>query len=548
MRRWAEKRPSDAVPAHRPGVTINRRDLVAIPVPDAKLLWRHQHVREMERVDGGHPRRTTNVRIAITVDGVDAGETWSCGLEFDYANEESLYCRPLGISGAVPERGAVPPQALRVRTAYLPPMSGLAAREVRLDQGAIQVAIGEGRTADVLRNLCYQVRQGPEGAARWGELAGHMRRLFGVGLAEPTYVPHRGEITMGYAEPAEYPASSIYDLSSAGRGLQQTLLLLAYLYASPGSVLLLDEPDAHLEILRQQQMYQVVAEVARGQGSQVVAASHSEVILTEAAGRDTVIAFVGAPHRIGDRGTQVAKALRQIGFDQYYLAETVGWVLYLEGSTDLAVLRALARRLEHPAARHLERPFVRYVENQPQKAREHFHGLREAKPDVLGLGIFDHGTPDLQAAGPLQELAWARREIENYIARPEALLAYARTAAQEPSPLFEQAAVEVMRSCIERLVPPIALADPADDWWLRTKMSDDFLDRLFALFFARLHMPNLMRKNEYYQLADHLAPAAVDADVRAKLDAIVATAERAAPAAETDPPPKRGRRRPSGGV
>ena len=47
------------------------------------------------------------------------------------------------------------------------------------------------------------------------------------------------------------------DLSSAGRGLQQTLLLLAYMYSNPGAVLLLDEPDAHLEILRQRQIYGV---------------------------------------------------------------------------------------------------------------------------------------------------------------------------------------------------------------------------------------------------------------------------------------------------
>ena len=45
------------------------------------------------------------------------------------------------------------------------------------------------------------------------------------------------------------------DLVSSGRGLQQTLLLLAHLYTHPKSVLLFDEPDAHLEILRQREIY-----------------------------------------------------------------------------------------------------------------------------------------------------------------------------------------------------------------------------------------------------------------------------------------------------
>lgn len=116
--------------------------------------------------------------------------------------------------------------------------------------------------------------------------------------------------------------------------------MLAHLYANPGTVLLLDEPDAHLEILRQRQIYQLISDVAGKNDSQLIIASHSEVVLNEAADRDIVIAFVGKPHRIDDRGSQVLKALKEIGFDQYYLAEQKGWVLYLEGSTDLAILRA----------------------------------------------------------------------------------------------------------------------------------------------------------------------------------------------------------------
>jgi ABC-type nitrate/sulfonate/bicarbonate transport system ATPase subunit len=152
--------------------------------------------------------------------------------------------------------------------------------------------------------------------------------------------------------------------------LQQTLLLLAHLYANPGAVLLLDEPDAHLEILRQRQTYSLLIQVAEQQGSQIIAASHSEVVLNEAADRDVVIAFVGKPHRIDDRGSQVLKALRDIGFDHYYQAQETGWVLYLENSTDLAILQAFARSLGHAAAGYLEGPFVKYIEtNLPERAR-----------------------------------------------------------------------------------------------------------------------------------------------------------------------------------
>lgn len=56
------------------------------------------------------------------------------------------------------------------------------------------------------------------------------------------------------------------------------------------------------------------AEVARSDGNQFIAATHSEVLLDEAAGQDLMIAFVGAPHRVGDWGAERVKSLREIGF------------------------------------------------------------------------------------------------------------------------------------------------------------------------------------------------------------------------------------------
>lgn len=44
VKRWLEKR-AGRVTEKRAGVAINRRDIVAIPVPAANLLWRDLHVR-----------------------------------------------------------------------------------------------------------------------------------------------------------------------------------------------------------------------------------------------------------------------------------------------------------------------------------------------------------------------------------------------------------------------------------------------------------------------------------------------------------------------
>ncbi len=528
VKRWNEKRSGTTASRIRSGVTINRRDLTAIPHPAASLLWHDLRVRDVRSVDGS--RRTDNVRIDIVVEGIDAGKAWTCGLEFDFANSESIYCRPLRLEkGRQPKRMLVPHEAGQVRIAFLPPMSGLASTETRLDQGAVSVRIGEGRTAEVLRNLCFRVlEKSPE---RWRSLNERIKELFAVELEEPRYVEERGEITMGYRE-----RGHALDLSSSGRGLQQTLLIVAYMYANPGAVVLLDEPDAHLEILRQRQTYRLISEVAFENGNQIVAASHSEVLLNEAAGRDLVIAFVGRPHRIGGQDNEVLKALAEIGFEQYYQAEQTGWVLYLEGSNDLAILHAFARRLgRNDAVQALERPFVCYVGNNTHQARRHFHGLREAQPDLTGVAIFDRIDKKVQGDPHLPLLQWQRREIENYFCSEATLEAYARATAidSDPMPLFAPSEIETrvaaMREAILEVSGALEVLGKGSPWSPDIKASDDFLTPLFKAYFARLGLPNIMSKGSFHQLVNCVPPDEIDVEVSEKLDAIVEAANSAKP-------------------
>ncbi len=568
VKRWNEKRAGKSTPEKRPGVTVNRRDLVAIPVPDANLLWRGLHVRDVRRVAGR--QTTSNIRIDLVVEGVTRDRAWTCGLEFDYANEESFYCRPLrlparatsdrtqapgeaGVSssqnahtGAAPDSGKrriaapvggrsaaaiarmpIPDEAGAVRIAFLPPMSGLAATETRLDQGAVNVRIGEGRTAEVLRNLCFRIHE--EAPERWPELVEPIERLFGSTLDPPRYVAERGEIAMTYRE-----RGVRLDLSASGRGLQQTLLLLAYLQANPGAILLLDEPDAHLEILRQRQIYRLLTDAADASGSQIIAASHSEVLLNEAAGRHVAVAFVGEPHRIDDRGSQARKALRDIGFDQYHQAEQTGWVLYLEGATDLAILQAFARRLGHRRAEAaLERPFVHYVGNRLPAVQHHYHGLREALPGLRGVALLDRLAREPRDIAPVECLLWKRREIENYVCSRATLEAYANASAppDAPGPLFTAAEAvrrrRLMREAIDEIESAMQTLGRGSPWGPDTKVSDDFLTPLFETWFQRLDLPNLMAKTHFHELAEHVPEDEIDPEIGEKLDAIADVAESA---------------------
>ena len=69
-------------------------------------------------------------------------------------------------------------------------------------------------------------------------------------------------------------------------------------------------------------------------------------------------------------------------------------------------------------------------------------------------------------------------------------------------------------------------------WWQNVKASDEFLDRLFAMYFQQLGLPNLMRKADYHVLARLVPKDLIDDEIREKLDVIVRVAKSATPAGE----------------
>jgi ABC-type lipoprotein export system ATPase subunit len=516
LRKWAEKRRHGTA-KERTGVTINRRDLLSIPIPSARLLWHDMKVRQ----------KNENITFTIIVDGIHNNTPWRFPLEFDYANEEVLFCRALDYPKDSAAKEYLLNAALSQSFVYLPPMSGLSAQEFRKESGEINVLIGQGRTAEVLRNLCHRIHL-KEKPDAWRDLSERISTLFGVNIIPPEYIAERSELVMRYREKTGIEL----DLSVAGRGLQQTILLLAYLYDNPNSILLLDEPDAHLEVLRQREIYNIITETASDQKSQVVAASHSEVVLNEAAERDVVVAFVGTPHRIDSRQrlTQASKALNKIRFDQYYIAETYGWMLYLEGSTDLAILVALAKKLRHPAVSVLAQAPVDYVKNNvPQLARDNFFGLREAKPNLRGIAIFDRLDRVLQSSDEFRELTWAKRELENYIVSREVLLRFASSGHEND--LFGDATArkqrECMAACIKELEDALHVTGKPSPWSPDIKVTDDFLDPLFRNYYNMLGINQLTYKRDYHQLSEFLELHEIDQEIREKLDAIMEVASSA---------------------
>lgn len=517
LRRWNEAVAGRGTPTECPDVTINRQDLVTIPVPTANHLW---YERKTRMDFGMHPHRyTDNVRIEVTVEGVTSGTEWKCGLEFEYANSESLYCRPLRFTHVGQMlRMPVPPEVQSVRIAYLPSMSGLVAAETRLDSGAINVRIGEGRTAEVLRNLCFSICQ--KDLELWNSLVFRIHELFGCTLQKPQYIVQRGEIAMSYSE-----AGIQLDLSSSGRGLQQTLLLLAHMYTNPKSVIMLDEPDAHLEFLQQRHTYRLIADVASEQGNQIIAATHSEVLMNEASDQDAVISFLGMPHRVEDEGNQLRTLFNEIGFEDYIQAEQMGWALYLEGSFDLSILQEFARSLNHAAAQTaLQGPFVHYTGKHLRKAEHHFYGLRCVLNELRGVVLFGCLESNTEESDSLEYLTWKRRGIDNYICSVRSLESFAEFPQGVYESVFASSnrehRLDIMRESIQEIEHAMETLGKGSPWDAETKVSDDFLTPLFDRYFKKLGLHNIMRKRSFHKLVRYMPVDDISPEVVEKLDVI----------------------------
>lgn len=530
VRTWYDVR-KDSSAKERTATSLNRLSIVAVPVSRTRYFW--------------HNTRVQRVPLTITVGVAFRGKVEPLKMKFTHRGDELVYCSPDESVMSHPDLIAF---ATSLKVELLYPMSGLDTEEPILQPGRVDVLLGQGRTADVLRNLCLAVAK--SSADDWGRVVALMRRLFRVDLGQPEETT-RGSITLSYRQPGVKEA---LDISSAGRGMQQMLLVFAYLYSHKRSVLLVDEPDAHLEILRQKQVYVLLRDIASDNGSQVVMVTHSEVILDEALDRNLTLLLEGRADDLAKK-EDIRNSLKHFGAEHYVKARERGYVLYVEGGTDVDMLRALAERLGHPAAELWdERLNTFYVQNnfplQDIDAElerveggfgitplDHFRALRNLLPDLQGLGILDNDGRNRQDRdfGALHLRYWRRYEAENYFITPELLLRFAR--AQFPSDdLFADPTHATIDDVLAELLTEAVFDGHPEDYEAWRGSSGDAarliweakterrkLSSLAEEFFRRLALrlggSMLLTKGELHRLVSHaeISGAAL-AEVREKLD------------------------------
>ena len=502
LRRWREL--NDFNP--RRGYTrapIARQAFTTVPLRSFDLLWTNRLYHR-------------NAPVEIELKHSDG---WALTMELSADSTEQIYVRP---------RADSDPETLRTldhRTVFVPPMTGIGIEEPVFQTPKIEQLLGLGRPGEVLRNLLVETNRDQ---IAWNALQASIEKLFGYRLRPPD--TRGAHIVVDYTVAGRAADGPILDIASAGSGFQQVLMLLAFLNTRGDTVLLLDEPDAHLHVILQDAIFNELRTVAARQRSQLIIATHSEVVINAVEPRELYV-MLNQPRKVADTAerNRLISSLRVLSNADVMQALNVRGVLYVEDYTDIDILRAWAARLGHRAERLLTTEVMwkatvfqtrkAGVENTGVRARDHFAALQLVRDDLPGLELIDgDARPEIQGTEikgtGLQRLRWRRYEIESYLVHPDSLARFVEktvgSAAAKPH-------VDDMLAHWHDNFPPAVVREPLGNHEFlnatkaRTKLLPPMLEAagLTDLPYTR-----------YHEIAAVMLPEEIHPEVVEKLDQI----------------------------
>ena len=528
------------------GIGINRLDIDQIPNTDTRQLFHKSQVRDGK----------DNKKIEITLAIYDTkNEVKNCSVTFKYFKSEIIYCY---LSKELSEDPDLLEKAAKLNINLLYPMSGLAKEETVLQPGNIKKQLGSGITAGLLRNICYNVFT--ENEEDWNELKTWMHKLFYIRLEDPKRFANDDLVLWYNYAQKDIETEKSLDILQAGRGQLQMLLILAFAFWQKNAILLIDEPDAHLEVLRQNQMIEVLKIILSKQKSQLIIATHSEVLMNESPSLRFL--FNGKHIELDENKNKVLKnSLKDFGIEHYYRAELTKSVLYLEGTTDKQNLQTIAEHLNHPLKDVLGDKIFTYYTQSPDPLhkeyemqagyyalyKKHFQTLKPLVEDLRGIAIFDSDGTERQNEineNGLTTLYWKKYELENYFINPESVAVFARNHfIDSKGELFSQIDENKFKEFFERhfLLPIFGDDETVLGVYKKSNKEEQnalynsssknkkvslFLEETFQQFAKNTNTEIILRKSEFYKLIAFCDAKTIDKevlDVLNQLNAVLST-------------------------
>ena len=459
---------------------LDLADFRTISLPDFSEIWKDKDV-------------SKPASVSIETD------SWNVGFEIAYGQPGTVSIRPKSdVKEDDLENYMAEPPTVR----YVSALSSLDAKEPIYGRDVISSRLARGRCGEVIRNMLRIVS---EDANKWTLLHSRIRTLFNYELEQPSGAD---PIIAGYRH-SEY--GRWHDLSSAASGFLQILMVHAALLYEESSILLFDEPDAHLHNLLKEGIYRSLRDHAGER--QLIMATHSGQLI-DAAGRENgdrllVISSEG----LKKIEKQDANEINRREATEIVNAEAERAVLYLEGRTDLDILKEWAIVLNHPSRHFLKAPFFLETAGRTNKkafSKKHFSSLKAIVPDLRGLEIrdgdgHDHGTP--RTPQGLAILYWKWYEIENYLIHPNAILRYVRSE-------IGKAEERVAKKYMINYLPPSKFQKPFDSSAIDNAKGKGIIEGIFNEIDCDFPV------TEYYLIAKHMECDEIHPEVVEKLDQI----------------------------
>lgn len=427
------------------GLGLGDDEFSPINVPSLKHLWTNLKTQKVDESDG----YTLRIRCDWEQDSA------ARHLEFGLAlSNDRLFVKTLDSNLGAEDR--IP------RLAYLPPFAGMTDREMRTTGAIRRRRIGEGLAGAVLRNILLDMqdhnvaerrrRRGDKNKLSdadladlrktdpWELLQQNLRIVFGAELDIASFRAEyhsyiQVEVVKGKLDGYKLKRHSGYnkrDLMVEGSGFLQWLSVFALATDPEIDVLLLDEPDAHLHSSLQEQLLGSLTEIAAATGKQVLIATHSTEILRNAKAADILHVRNGSGKYLVEEKQKVG-LLAGLGSDyapRIDRAKKTKRILFVEGRSDLAVLKALANVLEIAWPDQ----WTEWTTVQTQKERKQLYlALKQEIPSLVVLSLRDRDDEPAETVGPnlvdptasadegFHPRRWRRRYIESYLLWPAAI-------------------------------------------------------------------------------------------------------------------------------
>lgn len=466
------------------GLGLGDDEFSPINVPSLKHLWTNLKTRKETEPDG------YTLKIGCEWGGINS----PCRLEFGLAlANDRLFVKVTDSN--LQEGDRIP------RVAYLPPFAGITDREMRLPGAIRRRKIGEGLAGAVLRNLLLDMYEqniaertrlkgertkisAPDlrrlrAKDPWELLQKTLRDTFSTELQISPFSDEyhsyiRVDVIKGHVVGSQlkrYRDFNKRDLMVEGSGFLQWLSVYVLALDPNLDVLLFDEPDAHLHYSLQDHLLENLRNLALDSLNQVLVATHSTEILRHAPAAEIFQIRKGeGRYLVSDE--QKVGLLTGLGSDYAPRIDRVRKtrrILFVEGSSDVAILHILAENLGLP----WPNGWVEWLIPSGHKERKQvFLALAEEIPGLMAISLRDRDDEPIGTVGSdlvdqsHRQIAkfdcrkWRRRHIESYLIWPPAIAAASGLSESEVDVKLAQSfAIAIPRDSFTHSDVPEVLLD-----------------------------------------------------------------------------------------